>query len=282
VLNRLRGRPLDEPIDASRKLTELGLPALAALEQAVEDAERRSPELAQARATADAMARSMDLARKERYPDFALSAAVMPRGQLDPMWSLGLSLNLPIWSGSKQGRAVSETAERRAAIGHSVESVRQLLRLRTQERLALLDAALETTRLYRGGLLVQSESTASSTLAQYQVGRVPFAAVLEALGGWIADLGGYLDASAQAQRLAIAQAELSLEAPPGAESGMGGGAGGGAMSGGSAAGAMGGGGRAAPGMGGPTMGLPAGPSDAVGKGGAGGGAASGRGMGGGM
>jgi outer membrane protein TolC len=277
ALNRLRVRALDEPIATPRPILELGDPVVPAVEQAIADAEERSPELAQALSVVEQSNRSEELARRERYPDFALSAALMPRGGLDPMWAAGISIDLPIWSGSKQRRAVAESAQRREASGQSAESVRQVLRLRTQERLALLAAVLDTARLYRGGLLVQSESTASSTLAQYQVGRVPFAAVLEALDGWIADQGGYLQSIAQAHQLAIAQAELSLDAPPGAESAMGGAAGGGAMPGGAAGGAMGGAAGGSTGMGLPGMSLgPGASSQGAGA------APAGGGMGGGM
>jgi cobalt-zinc-cadmium efflux system outer membrane protein len=260
-LNRLRVRPLDEPIETPRALAELRDPALPAIAAALEDAEARSPELAQAGAAAEQSSRTVELARRERYPDFAVSAALMPRGSLDPMWSLGLSMSLPVWSGSKQGRAVAESAERREATGRTRESVLELVRLRTNERLALLDSALQTAKLYRGGLLVQSEAAVSSTLAQYQVGRVPFTSVLEALGGWLADQGGLLEALAQAQRLAIAQAELSLDAAAGggaslsaprgggtssgtggASTGGGGGSGGASPSGGGGAASVGGGG----------------------------------------
>jgi hypothetical protein len=138
------------------------------------------------------------------------------------------------------------------------------LRLRTEERLALLDSARETIALYREGLLVQSESTSSSTLAQYQVGRVPFAAVLEALGGWISDHEGYLEALAQAQRIAISQAELSLDPTPGAEGGMAGPSTSGGMSGGGgSSSAMGGGGKSGGGMSLGGMSLGAGSSSAA-------------------
>jgi hypothetical protein len=86
-----------------------------------------------------------------------------------------------------------------------------------------LGALLEANHLYRTGLLVQSDATVSSTLAQYQVGRVTFASVLEALAGYLSDVNGFYDSVAAAQRIAIAERELSLEAPGGpVAGGMGG------------------------------------------------------------
>ena len=55
---------------------------------------------------------------------------------------------------------------------------------------------------------------------QYEVGRLPFASVLEALGSYVADRGSYLESVAEAQRVAIAQREVSLEPIAAAAGGM--------------------------------------------------------------
>ncbi len=220
ALNRLRGHPLDEPIETSWHLPDLDTPALSTVAAALADAEARSPELRQARAAVAQAAQRVALAERERYPDLAVGAGVMVRGSLDPMWTLSVSVGLPVWSGRKQGRAVAESEARRQAEGEGAETVRQIVRLRTEERLALLDALLKTNQLYRGGLLVQSEAAAESTMGQYRVGRVTFASVLEALNGLVADRASFLESIAQAQRIAIAQWELSLDSPAGGTAAM--------------------------------------------------------------
>jgi outer membrane protein TolC len=222
-INRLRGRALDEPFPTTRTIADLGLPAVPAEADAQADAERRSPELLQASLQVQRAERQVALARRDRWPDLALTAAIMPRGGLEPMWAAGISVNLPIFSGSKQARAVSEGEARAAASTSGEEAVRQVLRLRVQERLALLASLVESAAIYRDGLLVQSRATTESTMSQYRVGRVTFASVLEAIGGVIADEDGYLQAVAAAQRVAIAADEVSLDPA--------GGAGGGAMGG---------------------------------------------------
>jgi hypothetical protein len=75
----------------------------------------------------------------------------------------------------------------------------------------MLTALLQTNRLYRSGVLIQSEATVSSAMAQYKVGKVPFASVLEALSGYLTDLVGYYESVAAAQRIDIAQHEISLD-----------------------------------------------------------------------
>jgi len=140
-----------------------------------------------------------------------VSAAVMPRGGLEPMWQLGSSIGLPIWAGRKQGQAVTESEQRSIGQTQSGETIRQILRLRTHERLKILSAVVRTSRRLRDGLLVLSEATTRSAIAQYEVGQLPFSSVLEALSGFIADRGTYLDSIADAQRIAIAQREVSLD-----------------------------------------------------------------------
>ena len=212
VLNRLRGHPLDEALATNRSLMDVPDPRLPLATEAWQDAEMRSPELQRWQLGAERSSKLIDLAGKDYYPDITVNAGVMPRGgEFDPMWQAGLSFSVPIWSGNKQSRAVAESRLREAASLYSVEAVRQLLRQRVAERLEVLAALIETNRLYRTEVLVQSEATVSSTMAQYQVGRVTFASVLEALSGYVSDVDSFLGSVAAAQRVDIAQLEVSLD-----------------------------------------------------------------------
>lgn len=222
ALNRLRVHPLDEPIPTPRPLSAFTDPVLRAADEAVADAERRSPDLAIAALSVETADRRIDSAKKDWFPDFAVTAGVMPRGQIEPMWTVQLGITLPIWGATKQSKGVEESEARREADLRGEESLRLQVRLRAQERRTLLDAALKTLDIYRGGILVQSDATIRSTMSQYQVGKVTFPSVLEVLRGLVVDEGGYLDALAAAQKLAIADREVSLAQPDGIGSGSGG------------------------------------------------------------
>lgn len=211
VINRLRVRGLDEPLQTAARLWGTTDPFPVSSDAAVETAERRSPELKLAALGVEQSDRRVDLARRERWPDFSVSAAVMPRGSLEPMWQLGFSVSLPIWSARKQFKAVEENQARQVSEVQGQEAIRQILRVRVRERMQLLDALVLTNRRYRDAVLPLSDATTQSTLAQYVVGRLPFASVLEALGSYVADRGSYLDSVAEAQRIAIAQLEVSLD-----------------------------------------------------------------------
>jgi cobalt-zinc-cadmium efflux system outer membrane protein len=222
ALNRLRVHPLDEPIPTPRSLSAFTDPVLRAADEAVADAERRSPDLAIAALSVQTADRRIDSAKKDWFPDFAVTAGVMPRGQIEPMWTVQLGVTLPIWGATKQSKGVEESEARREADLRGEESVRLQVRLRAQERRTLLTAALQTLDIYRGGILVQSDATIRSTMSQYQVGKVTFPSVLEVLRGLVVDEGGYLDALAAAQKLAIADREVSLAPPDGIGGGSGG------------------------------------------------------------
>ncbi len=210
-LNRLRQHDPADPIPATAALAEL--PEPVALEH--EQVEARSPELAGARASVRQTDKLLDLARLDRRPDFAVTAGLMPRGGLDPMWQVGVSISLPIYGRNKQQRAVAEHEHHRQGQGAEVESVRTLLRQRTEERSIQIQTLRRTRDLYRDGLLVQSEASFKALLAQYETGRASFLGALEALNGWVGDRGAYLQtlAQLQAQHIALREAALAPTVP---------------------------------------------------------------------
>lgn len=214
ALNRLRARPLDEPIPTTASLRELPVLPPADGGDPFAEAAARSPELRQARLDARIGELGTAIARRELIPDVTITGGIMPRGDFPTMWQAGVSFSLPAWAWRKQARAIEEGKARAAAGTAGAEAVELLLRQRVSERRTALRSLAETVRLYREGLLVQSEATAESTLAQYRVGRVTFASVLEANAGLVGDREGLLLAVADAARIAIAEDEVSL-APTG-------------------------------------------------------------------
>ena len=224
-VNRLRVQPLAEPVLSVTRIAVIKDPVVPGEPAAVADAESRSPELLLATLGVEQAGVRTELARKEKLPDFSVSAAIMPRGGLEPMWQLGFNIGLPIFAGRKQDQAVTENERRRIGEQQGAEAIRQMLRLRTHQRLTVLAALVRTNQRYREGVLPLSDATTRSVLAQYEVGQLPFASVLEALGGYVGDRGSYLASVADAQRIVIAQRELTLDAMPTPGAGSSGGAG---------------------------------------------------------
>jgi outer membrane protein, heavy metal efflux system len=211
-LNRLRGHMLDEPITTTVHLDDLGLPVAIAEKAAVDDALTRSPELAASRLGLNAAEKSVDLANKSYYPDLVLTAGIMPRGgDFPPMWSLAVGATIPVFAGSNQNRYVDENEARSVASRANIDVVEQIVRLRVHERLTALSTLSDTVQIYRDGLLIESEANTESALAQYQVGKASFASVLDANAGYLTDEEAYLQAIADAHRIAISAFEIALD-----------------------------------------------------------------------
>ncbi len=234
-LNRLASRPLDASLETLASLESM-LVAVTPTD-ALADALQRSPELTEAQHHLRHSQSRVDLARLDLRPDFSVSAGVMPRGALAPMWQVGFTVSLPIYARTKQQRAIAENEALSRGGERTLENLRQVLAQQTQMRLDQLAAAKEIISIYRDGLLTQSEATVQSAVAQYQVGRASFASVLEALNSYVTDRDRYLTVLAQTQALSIALQEVNLGPTPG----IGGGAslGVGSMSSGASGGARG-------------------------------------------
>ncbi|HET7543322.1 MAG TPA: TolC family protein [Polyangiaceae bacterium] len=214
ALNRLRNHPLDEPIQTTSHLQDLGSPEKWRATFQQDKAVARSPELAAARDSITRYQRASELAHRGYYPDFTVGAAYMYRGSLPPMWQVTLAGPIPIFGGSKQSRAEAESTELASAARSETEALTQAIRFRSKERQTVFAYALENLGIYEQGLLVQSQATAESTLVQYRAGKVTFASVLEANAGYLADQEGYLQSLAEAHRILIAEAEISLDPTP--------------------------------------------------------------------
>lgn len=215
-LNRLRAHPLDEAIEP--KVHVRDLPPITPDDPALglQAARSRSPELALARLRVTQSEKSTALARKSYYPDLTFSAGLMYRGTtMPPMWLFTVGAPIPIFSGSKQSRAVAENEARRGASQLETQEIEQVLQLRVQERQSAIATLADTAQIYQsGGLLAQSSATVSNTLDQYVVGKVSLASVLEANAGYLNDEDSYLQLLANAELIRIAATEVSLEPTP--------------------------------------------------------------------
>jgi len=169
-----------------------------------------SPELSAARIAIERARRAVDLARKDYRPDFSVVGGYMNRGGLDPMWQAGVSVNLPL-NRTRRASALAEADSTLAAARFRLEAVELQLRLRTQERLAQLQAARSIGTLYREGIVPQDQMSVEAAIASYQAGRVPFITVLEALTTLYGDRATHVRLLAGQSRIRATLDEASLE-----------------------------------------------------------------------
>jgi outer membrane protein TolC len=134
----------------------------------------------------------------------------MNRGGLDPMWQAGVGVTLPVYRKRlSSGQAEAEAQVRAGA--RLAEAVRLQLRYRTEERLAQLQATQKIAGLYGQGIIPQDRMSVDAAVANYQSGRVPFIAVLEALTTLYNDRATHLTLLANHARIRASLEEASLE-----------------------------------------------------------------------
>ena len=207
-LNRLRARPAETPVGTG----ELGPAAGEAepLDLAFARLRETSPELAAARAALERARLSVDLARAQFRPGLSVQAGYMNRGGFDPMWQAGVSVSLPVRKGWRRAALAEAEAGVRAAEARLATTELEL-RLRTQERLVQLATARTLFLLYEDGIGPQGRMNVEAAIANYQAGKVPFLAVLEALATLYGDRATQVRLQAGHARAAASLEEASLQ-----------------------------------------------------------------------
>lgn len=168
--------------------SELKLPAAVAMQLPAVQPEDRLYRLAEAsrevleggRQDISAAQSRLELAKKDYLPDFMVDASYgarddMPTGERrSDLLSVGVRMNVPIFAGQKQAKAVdqraSELMERKYALQDQWNAVRsQISQSHSDYR-----RAREQFVLFETGIVPQARQTVASMLSGYQVNKVDF------------------------------------------------------------------------------------------------------------
>ena len=138
------------------------------------------PVLRQEEAAISASESRLALAKKNYYPDFKLGVAYGDRrdnelGQhRDDFLSVMLSVNIPLYAGSKQSKAVAQRTRELAKNRYSLVDQRNLVFSSIATASADHRQAIDQVSLFGEGIVPQAKQTVESMLAGYQVGQVDF------------------------------------------------------------------------------------------------------------
>ncbi len=128
----------------------------------------------------------IELARKEYYPDFTVGAAYgyrqdSPDGRdRSDLATFKISMNLPIWTGSKLDQAVAQRTSESLAAEHKVEEFRNRVLAEIAQNFSEFSSTSRQSELFRTSLIPQAEQTAAAMLKGYQVNKVDFLNVVRA------------------------------------------------------------------------------------------------------
>lgn len=180
-LNRYLDQPGDTPLGRVAALPGPAVPPMpwsgAVLENSVEVSTRR--------AEVQVAEQRLRVARLERAPDFLAGAGVGFRGSRDPVVTLRLGLDLPLWSAQNQAPTIR-------AAGQSLEASRQALRdaeASARAEAARLEAdwrkaGLQVSR-YEQTIVPQSSLALDAARSSYLAGRGDFSLVIEDFDLWL-------------------------------------------------------------------------------------------------
>jgi len=130
----------------------------------------------------DAADSMVALAEKDYYPDFNLAANYGFRQGVNPankqsrpdFTSIMLSMSIPLYSGSKQDKAVDQRMAEKARVQFSRQDMINKVNADIEAAASDLRIARAQVLLFEHGILPQARQTTASMLAGYQVNKVDF------------------------------------------------------------------------------------------------------------
>ncbi|MDQ7010882.1 MAG: TolC family protein [Mariprofundaceae bacterium] len=182
TLNALLGRPADTVIALPRQ-SDHNLEATRVDTAALKKwARGHRPMLLAMADQVDAADSLLELAEKDYYPDFNIGAAYGFRSGINPangqsrpdFASFMLTMSVPLYSGSKQDKAVDQRMAEKAKAEFSRLDAIYLVDAEIDSAASDLRIARDQVMLFEKGILPQARQTTASMLAGYQVNKVDF------------------------------------------------------------------------------------------------------------
>lgn len=180
----LLGRETDSRIQLPRSVA-LALAPLANEENLLQRALELRPELSAQRQRLEAAQTRIQLAQKDYSPDYRLGAVYGWRSGENPdgsgradMGSILFSMNLPLYSGSKQDQALDQRRAEWLQQKYQLQDRHNQVRAQLRQAISSYEAARRQTALYEESILPQARQTVDAMLAGYEVGRVDFPSLM--------------------------------------------------------------------------------------------------------
>ncbi|HKZ77495.1 MAG TPA: TolC family protein [Pyrinomonadaceae bacterium] len=178
-LNSLMYRESDSPLPLVEELKPREFPY--SLSQLNEVAIANYPELKSQRRKLESAQYSIQLAKKDFYPDFSVGFTYVNRPAMPEMYGVTVGIKLPVYVWQKQRPALTETTASFEAEKRSLENKTTVLMFKIRDKYLAQTTARRLVSLYSTTIVPQSSLSLESAIAGYQVGRVDFLTLLDNL-----------------------------------------------------------------------------------------------------
>lgn len=175
-LGRYAGQPLGIP--AAHDAT----PYDRSMEEVLSMAYENSPELKTKGRMIDVEDTKVQMAEREYYPDFTVTAGYEKRGgDFMDMWSLTTAFNIPIFYKTRQRQAVNEAKASLEAAKQELEAVRFMMSAVIRDNYSMMKTAGKLMDLYKEGLVRKTYQDFESSIAAYTSGKTEAMTVISRL-----------------------------------------------------------------------------------------------------
>lgn len=171
MLNSAVGRDPNAPL--GRPAEPLYTEYVFTLEELIKMAYEHSPELKAKEKMIEAADAKVRMAKKEYYPDFTVTGAVMKKaGPFEDMWSLTAAFNIPIFYRTKQRQAVYEAEASYAEAKSELEAAKLMLASGIRDNYSMMKASERLIELYKSGLIPKANQDFEAAISGYATGKI--------------------------------------------------------------------------------------------------------------
>lgn len=178
-LNALLARPTTTPVGQPEDLHLT--PFDTSLDSLVTLANEHAPMLRRDQIMIDRWRLSVDAARRDYKPDFAVTGGYYYMGAMPPMYEFRFDVKVPLQR-ARRAAAVAEQLSTVEQARSTYDSTRLGLQGRLQADYQMASTSARLARLYRDTVLPQARLALESSMASYQTGAVDFLSVLTNFG----------------------------------------------------------------------------------------------------
>lgn len=180
-LNRLLDLPGDAPLGVVSKLP--GIPSAKGNLESL--ALSRSPDVLVKKAAVKAAESQLKTAILEKRPNLSVGSGAAYRGDFDPLVTLRVGVELPLWSKEKQRPLVAAREFELQMAHHDLRESEATVRSQLVRLLADLENATRQASRYQEAILPQSGASLNAARASYLAGQGDFSSVIEDFGIWL-------------------------------------------------------------------------------------------------